>query len=630
MMWFTRRELEAEISLWKQAALPGITILTFVILARFTGLLQGIELIAFDTFLRLRPSEITEDKIVIVGIDEADIANINTYPIPDKEIATLITKLQTYQPTVIGLDIVKNIPVEPGHQELQQVFQKYPNLIGIEKILPPQPISPPQKLSPAQIGFTDVISDADGKYRRYLLLTASEQKPDDPNADKYSLALRLATSYLADQGIAIARNSKDSDSIIFANTELPRFLSHTGGYVGENDTGSKILINFHSGKQPFRFISLQDIKTGNFSPQWLEKKVVIIGITATSVNDYFSTSAITNPKINGHIYGVELHAHVTAQIINTVLNDRPMIKVWSKNWEYLWIIVWGILPIVLGRITQDIWKNLLTVIATGICLIISSYLLIIWGWWIPVTPSLLVLGINGLGLSAFAFYKYDQEQKSKINERQQAIEQTFTLIHNGPLQSLANVLSQARTQNLSDEQLVLQLENLNYEIRAIGEYLRIEALNPHESLRLGSGLKIDLKRPIHELFYEVYSSTIARQDLEHFHQINVKIRTFEPIDDQYLTLKNKHELCLFLEEALCNIGKHAQGVKRIESIGKKQDNIYTLIIQDNGCGLTSSSENKGTRQLKNIANNLGGYFKRESVSPKGTVCEITWKLKNNS
>jgi hypothetical protein len=304
-----------------------------------------------------------------------------------------------------------------------------------------------------------------------------------------------------------------------------------------------------------------------------------------------------------------------------------MLKVWSKAWEYMWIIVWGFLPIAVGRITQDVWKNLLTVILTGVALICIGYLFILSGWWIPTAPSLLVLGINGLGLSTFAFYKYDQEQKSKINERQQAIEHTFTLIHNGPLQSLANILTQARTQNLSNEQLVLYLEDLNYEIRAIGDYLRIESLNTTESLRLGSGLKLDLNRPIHELFYEVYTSTIERRDLVYFLNINVKVRTFDPIDDEYLSLKNKQELCLFLEEALCNVGKHAQGVKRIESIGKQEQNSYTLTIKDNGCGLTSLLESKGTKQLKSIADNLRGYFKRESVPPQGTVCELTWQLK---
>jgi len=84
-----------------------------------------------------------------------------------------------------------------------------------------------------------------------------------------------------------------------------------------------------------------------------------------------------------------------------------------------------------------------------------------------------------------------------------------------------------------------------------------------------------------------------------------------------------------LEEALCNVGKHAKGVKRIEAIGKQEQGLYTLSVRDNGPGLISDFESKGTRQLKNIAKRLGGNFKRESLSPKGTVCEITWRLVNN-
>jgi CHASE2 domain-containing sensor protein len=49
-MWFTCRQVKQEIFIWRQAALPGITILGLVIVARFAGLLQGIELMALDTF----------------------------------------------------------------------------------------------------------------------------------------------------------------------------------------------------------------------------------------------------------------------------------------------------------------------------------------------------------------------------------------------------------------------------------------------------------------------------------------------------------------------------------------------------------------------------------------------------
>ncbi|BAZ51552.1 putative sensor with CHASE2 domain protein [Nostoc sp. NIES-4103] len=47
-------------------------------------------------------------------------------------------------------------------------------------------------------------------------------------------------------------------------------------------------------------------------------------------------------------------------------------------------------------------------------------------------------------------------------------------------------------------------------------------------------------------------------------------KTFDPIDEQYLSLENKQELCQFLEEALCNVGKHALGVRCIQAIGKEQ------------------------------------------------------------
>ncbi|BAZ50268.1 putative sensor with CHASE2 domain protein [Nostoc sp. NIES-4103] len=622
----SRRKIRQEINIWRQAALPGIIVLFVVIIARLTGLLQVFEWTALDALLRFRSAEPTDDKVVIIGINEQDIRSIGRYPIPDNEIASLIKKIQNYQPTVIGIDIVRDIPIQPGHEELIKIFQQYKNIIGIEKVLPPDEILPPPQLPPEQIAFSDIVADKDGKYRRYLLWT---KNPKNENEGKYSLALRLSQKYLSTKGIDIENGKDDRETIRFANTELPRFLSNSGGYVGENDTGIKTLINFHSGSQPFLLLSLNDIKTGNFNTKIIQEKIVLIGVTAISITDFVNTSATVKPKISGQIYGVEFQAHATSQIINAVLNNRPMLKVWSERYEYLWIIFWGLISIMIGRLTQAVWKNLLAVVVTVFCLSSIAYLLLLSGYWIPLAPSLLILVINGLGLSAFAFYEHDKAQKHKTDERQYTIEYTFTVIHNGPLQTLANTLRQIRTQDIPNEQLILQLEKLNYEIRAIGEYLRLETLTQDESLRLGSGVKIDLKRPIHELFYEVYTSTLARNDLEYFNNINIKVRTFDPIEDHYLSLENKQELCLFLEEALCNVGKHAKGVKRIEAIGKQEHNLYTLMIKDNGCGLTSSYENKSTKQLRNTAKNLGGYFKRESLNSKGTICEISWNLGSN-
>jgi two-component sensor histidine kinase len=256
----------------------------------------------------------------------------------------------------------------------------------------------------------------------------------------------------------------------------------------------------------------------------------------------------------------------------------------------------------------------------------GSVMLWVWGIWIPVVPSLLILAVNGVGLSAFAFYQHDKFLRSQIKERQNTIDHTFTIIHNGPLQTLSYGLKLLRAKDIPDQQLLEQFEKLDQEIREIGEYLKLEALTTEDRLRLGSGLILELNRPLHDLLYEVYSSTLERQDFEYFKTLKVKVRNFEPIDDKYLSKEEKRGICLFLEEALCNVGKHAQGVKRVEASLVYSANKYKLLIKDNGSGIKSQIENKGTKDFKLIAKQLKGNFQRASLSPRGTICELTWEL----
>jgi CHASE2 domain-containing sensor protein len=129
-------KIRKEFTIWSVGALPGIAAIGLVILVRLTGALQLIEWVTLDSFLRLRPSEPIDERVVIVGIDEEDIRRIGDYPIPDREIAKLLRTLQKYQPRVIGLDIVRDIPVEPGHTELVAAFKDIKNLIAVEKVYP--------------------------------------------------------------------------------------------------------------------------------------------------------------------------------------------------------------------------------------------------------------------------------------------------------------------------------------------------------------------------------------------------------------------------------------------------------------------------------------------------------------
>ncbi|MBG1245170.1 sensor histidine kinase [Nostoc sp. NZL] len=612
-----------EFGLWSLAARPGIMVLLLVMLIRIAGGMQSWEWMLLDTMLRLRPVEKPDERVVIVGIDEKDIEWVKQYPIPDEKIAELLTNLETYKPLAIGLDIFKNAPVEPGGEQLAQILRANSNIIGIEKILPPAETSPPQSLPPEGVGFVDLPNDEDSKNRRYLLYTPN---PKNINEDKYSLALRLITKYLKAKGIELETGKNDPNTIRFREIELPRITHNFGGYVRVDDGGLSILMNFRNSERPFNVVSLRDILSQKVDARLLRDRIVLVGNRNMSAGDIFYTSALPNLKLSGQIYGIDYHAHVISQILSSVIDSRTMLHSWGEFGEYTWIFLWGFLPIIIGRLTQSVWRNLLSVSVAVFCLFSCGYMMLwVWGVWIPVAPSFLILALNGVGLSAFAFYQHDKFLRSQINERQSTIQHTFTVIHNGPLQTLAYGLKHLRAKDIPYEQLVGQFEKLDREIREIGEFLKLEALTTEESLRLGSGLILELNRPLHDLLYEVYSSTLERKDFEHFKTLKVKIRNFDPIDDKYLSIEDKRGICLFLEEALCNVGKHAQGVKRIQASGVYSASKYNLWVKDNGSGIKSKLENKGTKYFKILAKQLGGEFRRESVSPCGTICELSWK-----
>ncbi|MEO0838800.1 MAG: CHASE2 domain-containing protein [Cyanobacteria bacterium J06643_5] len=621
------KRINKEFKLWFRAAPPGMVVLVVVVVLRMFGGMQSLELMFLDGMLRLRPVERVDERVVVVGIDAEDIKLTKQYPIPDGKIAQLLTKLQTYKPRAIGLDLFKDVPVKPGSKQLTRVLQENNNIIGIEKILPPGEISPHQILSPEQVGFVDLRNDVDSKFRRYLLFT---KNPKNPEEDKFSLALQLVTHYFIAEGIELETGIKDQSALMIRSKELPR-INHRnfGSYAGIDDGGLYSLINFRNNKKPFRVIPMRDILNNNINPQWFRNSIVLIGNRNTSAGDIFFNSAVPTLKLKGQIYGIDYHAHAVSDILSYVNDGRPMLSSWGETQEYIWIIIWGLVPIVLGRITQSVWKNLLSVGVAGIALISCGYVILwLWGIWIPVAPSFLVLAINAVGLSAFAFYQHDKFLRSQIEERQNTIAYTFDVIHNGPLQTLAYGLRHMRAKDVPYEKLISQFEKLNHEIRELSEFLKLEALGEKEVLRLGSGFILDLNRPLHDLLYEVYSSTLERKDFECFHTLKVKIRNFDPIDDRYLTRELKRDICLFLEEAICNVGKHAKGVKRIQASGEYSGNKYHLWVKDNGCGIKSKHENKGTKNCRTLANKLKGNFRRESLSPKGTICELTWTVNN--
>lgn len=239
--------------------------------------------------------------------------------------------------------------------------------------------------------------------------------------------------------------------------------------------------------------------------------------------------------------------------------------------------------------------------------------------------------------------------------RQRAVDQMRDHLHNGPLQSLAMLLRDLQAGAMPKEDLIRRLEHLNGEIRAIGSHEAMEPdlaseaahlqgdygfLSPSanaeaslyeiagerdRALRLGEGSRIDLDRPLHYLLSEVYVLTL-RRSLPYLATIRVKVRNFAAIEDDWLSLDAKRELCLWLEEALCNVGKHARGATRLTVTGH-YDPVgyhYSLTVRDNGAG--GIPRDRPARLGDRLATQLKGQFQWHDLDEGGVLCQLTWPV----
>ena len=412
----------------------------------------------------------------------------------------------------------------------------------------------------------------------------------------------------------------------FNSTELTRFKPNSGGYVRANAGGNQILYNFRSGRQPFETVSLEQIKNDRVNPKLIRDRIVLIGVTASSIKDVINAPGI-DAGPSGLVYGVEINAHAVSQIISAVLERRLLLTTPSEIWEYFLILIAGLFGISLARIFQSPYQIFASLILAMLVLVLLCYLLLVnTGLWLPIVPAFLVLSINGASLTASNFYRYQQNLKLQLEERQFIIDYTFDTIHNGPLQTLKQLLRDSQGLNFQPELVSEKLLQLDRELRGVYQYIQQETITEGDSIYVGD-TKIDLQNPTKEILYQVYSSTITR-DFPFFSTLKFKIVKFEDIDSRQLTIDRKRNLCRFLEEALCNVGKHAVGVTRLKVVCMREKDRNIIRIEDNGEGIISASERvpkgRGTKQSLDLAQQLGGEFKRYSKTPKGTVCELSW------
>ena len=361
------------------------------IAATYVGLFQNIEWLTLDLWFRLRPQEQQESRITVVTISESDLRQLGQWPISDSVLAELITKISQQQPVAIGLDLYRDLPVEPKTEKLASVFRSTPNVIGVEKAIGDRVSPPPILEQQQQIALADLLIDSDGKVRRGLL--SAREKTGEV---KLGLATRLALMYLSKEGIEL-KPVKNTDKRSLGKATFTPFKGNDGGYVRADRGGFQILLNFRGTEDSFNRVSILDVLNEKIPADLLRDRIVLIGSSAPSLNDLFPTPY--SKASAEYLPGVFVHANLTSQILSEALDGRRSLKTIDEPLEWLWAFVWtcgsSIFTWVVLRRNCLIKKNVVFLVrTTSVCLILpeaillgSSYLLFLSGWWLPVATT---------------------------------------------------------------------------------------------------------------------------------------------------------------------------------------------------------------------------------------------------
>jgi len=441
---------------WCKLGTIAVSASSAVLGIQASGVLQVLELAALDNWFRLRSPEVTSVPITLVLVYESDITGLKQWPMSDAQLATVLNKIKVNQPAVIGLNFYRNLPIEPGHADLQALFRTTPNLIGVEKVGGEKAIgdqaaytvSPPTTLRDrGQVAVNDLIVDPDNRVRRNLLSIHHN------GITTLSLGARVALEYLRTE--QIFPQEVENSVIHLGKTTFQPMQPFAGGYIDIDVGGYQTLSNFLIPSSDIPKVSLTDVLADRVSPKLFQGRIVLIGAKLeSSWGDRFYTPYTAASQASWA--GVELQANIAAQLIAGATEGRPLLQGVPESWEWGWILLCGVVGTSLGWSLRSISLALASV-TLAICGVFGvAYGLFLLGWWMVAIAPLIALIMTALLSRGYWVWQALQETTQilelKVQKRTQEL-----LEKNAALQ-----------QEIRDRQTAEQaLENANSELRRL-------------------------------------------------------------------------------------------------------------------------------------------------------------------
>ncbi|MBD1809421.1 CHASE2 domain-containing protein [Microcoleus sp. FACHB-SPT15] len=403
------------------ALLASLTVTGLLLFARYQSWLEPWELSAYDRLLQLRPALPPDPRLLVVTITEADIQSQEKWPLTDAVVNQLLTKLEQYEPAVIGLDIYRDFPQQPGNAELSAKLQKSDRIIPVCKISDAEtPGTPPPPSVPVErVGFADIAIDPNGIVRRGLLFL---EPPDSSRCSSpSSFSFQLAQKYLETKGIQPELTKDKEPQLKFGNIVFKKLSPTDGGYQNADSGGYQILLNYRSSNTNSlaQSVTLTDVLNNRIDASWVKNRIVLIGVTAPSIDDAFFTPYSSQERLLRKMPGVVVHGQIVSQLLSAVLDGRPLFWFWSDWVEGLWIFGWSLVGGVLVLVIRHPGRLVLVELGALGLLLGTSILLFFESGWIPVVAPILGLIASGTSVLAYSAYQRHQELEESAKKAQE-------------------------------------------------------------------------------------------------------------------------------------------------------------------------------------------------------------------
>jgi CHASE2 domain-containing sensor protein len=271
----------------------AVILLLLSVIVHTTGLLTRVDNLIFDIGQKLQQSPAPSD-VIIVAIDEISLSQIGRWPWSRATHAKIINRLHQEGAAAIGLDIVFAEPDKPeADQALAASIAQAKNVVLpvlLEstrvngQIIETLPI-PSLASAAADLGRVHAVLDEDGIARSIYL----QEGLGAPVWQHFSQAVLNVAQHQASKN-QFQLTSNKHFSLARDNQRRVNFLGPPGHFLS---------------------ISYSQVLNGEFSQNLFKNKIVLVGATASGMNDLLTTpvSGLRQP-----MPGVEFHANVLESI----------------------------------------------------------------------------------------------------------------------------------------------------------------------------------------------------------------------------------------------------------------------------------------------------------------------------